>query len=65
MECAYNATREAYFSCSEPSVNKILLNATSFYEDKFPGQRQTISKCLSGMLNTWYFIEELFQNLFQ
>eukprot|EP00105_Crassostrea_gigas_P031038 XP_011453603.1 PREDICTED: uncharacterized protein LOC105346629 isoform X2 [Crassostrea gigas] len=47
MECAYNATREAYFSCSEPSVNKILLNATSFYEDKFPGQRQTISKCLS------------------
>nr|XP_034328855.1 uncharacterized protein LOC105346629 isoform X2 [Crassostrea gigas] len=48
MECAYNATREAYFRCSEPSVNKILLNATSFYEDKFPGQSQTISKCLSG-----------------
>ncbi|XP_065925757.1 uncharacterized protein [Magallana gigas] len=48
MECAYNATREVYFSCSEPSVNKILLNATSFYEDKFPGQSQTISTCLSG-----------------
>lgn len=63
MECAYNATREAYFSCSKPTVNKILLNATSFYGEKFPGQSQTISTCLSSMLITWYFIEELFQIL--